>query len=424
MPKFYGWGPAVGIIIALASGQPHAADLTRLVSFCTLTNCPDGENPYAGLYADANGNLLDTTAYGGAYDHGTVFEIPKTTSGYASSPIILVSFNGTDGNVPVAGLIADASGNLLGTTEGGGAYGSPYGYGTIFEIAKTHDGYSSTPTTQVSFNEADGAGPHAGLIADASGNLFGTTSYGGAYDYGTVFEIAKNHNGYASTATTLVNFNFTDGATPFGDLIADTEGNLFGTTIDGGAYGYMYLGTQYGYGTVFEIAKTVNGYASSPLTLVSFNQTDGATPEGGVIADANGNLFGTTSEGGLAYPYGTVFEIAKTHDGYSSTPTTLVGFDKTNGATAFGGLITDAKGDLFGTTINGGASNDGAVFEVTGSGFVPLPVFAGIPGEPNCYGQSVSALAQQYGGLNAVAAALGYSSVPVLQNAITEYCAG
>jgi uncharacterized repeat protein (TIGR03803 family) len=160
--------------MAMAPGQSHAANLTLLVSFCTLSNCIDGVNPYAGLY-DAAGNLLGTTAYGGAYDHGTVFEIAKTTGGYASSPIILVSFNGTDGNVPVARLIADASGNLLGTTEGGGAYGSPYGYGTVFEIAKTHNGYSSTPTTLVSFNEADGATPFGDLIADTEGNLFGTT---------------------------------------------------------------------------------------------------------------------------------------------------------------------------------------------------------------------------------------------------------
>jgi uncharacterized repeat protein (TIGR03803 family) len=175
---------------------------------------------------------------------------------------------------------------------------------------------------------------------------------------------------------------------------------------------------------VFEIAKTHSGYASTPITLVSFNEADGAYPIGGLLADASGNLFGTTSGGGSAYPDGTVFKIAKIHNGYSSTPTIIVGFDKTSGATPFAGLITDAKGDLFGTTINGGASNDGAVFEVTGSGFVPLPVFAGIPGQSNCHGQSVSALAQQYSGLAAAAAALGYSSVPVLQNDIAAYCAG
>jgi uncharacterized repeat protein (TIGR03803 family) len=117
----------------------------------------------------------------------------------------------------------------------------------------------------VRFNGTNGAGPHGGLIADADGNLFGTTLDGGANDVGTVFEIAKTAGGYASTPTTLVSFNGTNGAYPYyATVIADANGNLFGTTLEGGAYGD---------GTVFEIAKTAGGYASAPTTLVSFNGT-------------------------------------------------------------------------------------------------------------------------------------------------------
>jgi uncharacterized repeat protein (TIGR03803 family) len=133
----------------------------------------------------------------------------------------------------------------------------------VFEIAKTASGYANTPTTLVSFNNIDGAYPYAGVIADANGNLFGTTVNGGAYGYGTVFEIAKTASGYANTPTTLVSFNSIDGSTPYGGLIADANGNLFGST-----------------------------------------------PYGGLIADANGNLFGTTPFGGT-FGGGTVFEIAK-----------------------------------------------------------------------------------------------------------------
>jgi uncharacterized repeat protein (TIGR03803 family) len=360
-------------IVAVAPGQSRAANLTTLVNFCSLPNCADGSSPQAGLIADAKGNLFGTTITGGEGSNGfsgggTVFEIAKTANGYASAPTTLVSFcslpNCTDGAFPGASLIIDADGNLFGTTLESG----PNGLGTVFEIAKTADGYASTPTTLVSFNGADGERPGvggAGVIIDANGNLFGTTIFGGAHGDGTVFKIAKTADGYASTPTTLVSFcalaNCADGAFPRAGLIADANGNLFGTTFEGGAGG--------NFGTVFEIAKTADGYASTPTTLVSFcslpNCADGSGPLANLIADANGNLFGTASEGGN--------------------------------------------------------NNGGTAFEVTDSGFVAHK-FAGTPGKPNCFGQSVSALARQYGGLNNAAEALGYPSVRALQDAITEFC--
>ena len=173
--------------------------------------------------------------------------------------------------------------------------------------------------------------------------------------------------------TTLVNFNGTNGFSPWAGLIADDHGNLFGTTIYGGVNNL---------GTVFEIVKTAHGYASTPTILASFNGTDGAYPWAGLIADARGDLFGTTSAGGAwfgntttglgANGGGTVFEIAKTATGcYASTPTTLFSFSgDANGANPFGSLIADARGDLFGTTIQRGANGGGTVFEITNSGFI------------------------------------------------------
>jgi hypothetical protein len=124
---------------------------------------------------------------GGAYGQGTVFEVAKTASGYASTPTTLVSFNGADGARPFGSLIANAEGDLFSTTDTGGAYG----VGTVFEIPKTADGYASTPTTlfSLAFN-SNGGGPEAALIADADGNLFSTASSGGAYRHGTVFEVS------------------------------------------------------------------------------------------------------------------------------------------------------------------------------------------------------------------------------------------
>jgi uncharacterized repeat protein (TIGR03803 family) len=212
-----------------------------LYSFCTQSNCTDGANSSAGLIADANGNLFGTTRSGGNGANcpgttgcGTVFEIAKSASGYASTPTILYSFCGapdcSDGAEPFAGLIADASGNLFGTTAAGGV-----GWGTVFEIAKTASGYASTPTILYSFSGefAVGGSVPSGLIADASGNLFGTTTEGGANEEGAVFEIAKTASGYASIPTILYSFcsqsNCTDGAFPQAGVIVDASGNLLGT---------------------------------------------------------------------------------------------------------------------------------------------------------------------------------------------------
>jgi uncharacterized repeat protein (TIGR03803 family) len=398
---------------ATAPDQSRAADLTTLVSF----NGSNGAGPSAGLIADANGNLFGTTSVGGAAGIfcggcGTVFEIAKTAAGgYASTPTTLVSFcsqsfDCEDGDEPRAGLIIDAAGNLFGTTvSGGGPIQNTGVQGTVFEIAKTAGGYASTPGILAIFELFfHGWLPYGGVIADANGNLFGTTSQGvGSLGNGTVFEITRTG---PTTLTTLVEFNGTNGANPRAGLIADANGNLFGTTSGGGASGD---------GTVFEIAKTASGYANTPTTLVSFNGSNGAEPVSSLIADSNGNLFGTTSVGG-ATGNGTVFEVAKTASGYASTPTTLVSFNGSNGANPMAGLLADANGKLFGTTFAGGANGAGTVFD--------LQTFAGLPGQPTCIGNSFSALTQKYGGLNAAAAALGYSSISALQRAIMAYCDG
>ena len=261
-------------------------------------------------------------------------------------------------------MITDSNGDLFGTTTSGGANESD---GTVFEIAKTATGYATTPTTLVSFDSIDGVLPEGSLIADSKGDLFGTTLGGGIFPLGgTAFEIPMTPTGYASTPTTLVSFGEGDeGQSPHGSLIADSRGDLFGTTITGGANAD---------GTVFEIVKTPTGYAGTPTTLISFNGANGLSPRGTLIADAAGDLFGTTS--GLdpnndPLADGTVFEIKKTAAGYASIPITVASFDRfVNGAAPVAGLFADANGDLFGTTSEGGAADEGTVFEITDSAFV------------------------------------------------------
>jgi uncharacterized repeat protein (TIGR03803 family) len=346
------------------AAPPGSAVVTTRPQLTTLANFNNasGKHPYGGLIADAAGDLFGTTASNGSGRDGTVFEIAKTEDGYAGTPTVLVDFTGADGSVPLDSLITDAAGDLFGATDEGGTTND----GTVFELAKTRHGYAGKPTTLVSFTGADGANPQASLITDAAGDLFGTTSGGGTDGYGTVFEIAKTQNGYASTPTTLVSFVDAD-ANPIGGLVADAAGDLFGTT--GGTSDQP--GND---GTVFEIVKTKNGYAKTPTILVSFTVADGLFPTDGLIIDAAGDLFGTTQYGG-ADDDGTVFELARTKGGYASAPTTLVSFTGDDGAQPVAGLIADAAGNLFGTTDTGGAKDDGTVFEIAkvGSGYASAP---------------------------------------------------
>ena len=264
----------------------------------------------------------------------------------------IVSFNDANGQFPNGGLITDAAGDLFGTTYQGGATG----LGTVFELL--NNGVTYALTTLANFSGADSGGwwPDAGLIADAAGDLFGTTSNGGAYGDGVLFEITDSGGSYASTPTTLVSFNSTTENPSFGTLIADGAGDFFGTATGGGPGG--------DYGTAFEIENNGGRYAL--ISLVSFNGADGAYPYNGLIADAAGDLFGTTYNthvGGVDGD-GTVFEIPYINGSYASTPTTLVSFTGTDEDGPIGSLITDAAGNLFGTTNGGGANGDGTVFEL------------------------------------------------------------
>lgn len=352
--------------------MPNAPLLVTLVSF----NGSNGSNPYGGVIEDAAGNLFGTTTSGPGDGYGTVFEIAKTVSGWASTPTVLTSFtyyknayfNGLPSNDPPIqnqGEVAYPYAGVIEDADGNLISTSTNTlaggpFGMVFEIAKTAGGYDSTPISLYSFGGgSDGNTPQAGLIQDAAGNLFGTTQYGGASNQGVVFEIAKNGASYASAPTVLVTFNGSNGAYPLAGLIEDAAGNLFGTTSGGGAQGK---------GTVFEIKKTDTGYDSAPTVLATFDGSHGAGPRAGLIEDSAGNLFGTTLVGG-AHGVGTVFEIEKTDTGYASTPTVLWSFTGGNdGGHPYGGLIEDAIGDLFGTASDDIVTGGGAVFEIAKTG--------------------------------------------------------
>ncbi len=330
----------------------------------------DGANPEAGLIMDASGNLYGTTASAGAGDSGTVFELVNSSGTYTEN--VLYSFAGypRDGANPEAGLIMDGSGNLYGTTVDGG----PTFNGTVFELVNSSGTYTEKVLYTFAGYPGDGATPYAGLIMDGSGNLYGTTSYGGASNNGTVFELVNS----SGTYTEKVLYSFTgsdgDGATPYAGLIMDGSGNLYGTTVDGG--------TTFN-GTVFELVNSSRTYTEKVLYSFTGYAGDGSSPDAGVIMDASGNLYGTSN--GDGNNGGTVFELVNSSGTYSEQGLFSFTVSSSQGWYPYAGLIMDGSGNLYGTTSSGGASNNGTVFELVNSSGTyiekVLYTFAGYPGD-------------------------------------------
>jgi uncharacterized repeat protein (TIGR03803 family) len=284
---------------------------------------------------------------------------------------VLFRFTGADGYRPFGGMISDASGNLYGTTQEGGANdGCEHGCGTVFELSPQGTGKWSERVLY-SFcsvqNCVDGVSPLSGLIFDKAGNLYGTTFFGGANQGGTVFELTPDANG---TWSEKVLYSFcsagicADGLYPDnGPLAFDAAGNLYGTTVDGGAnQGDGRCNDNPGCGTVFELTRGNNGKWTEKV-LHSFcaesNCADGVNPYSSVILDAKGNLYGTTWTGGTGY--GVVFELLNA--GGKWTEKVLETFVGVNGANPDANLIFDAAGNLFGVAGDGGQGGAGAVFE-------------------------------------------------------------
>jgi len=355
-----------GTVFKLTPNRRGGWTESLLYTFCSLSNCSDGGFPAGSLIFDQAGNLYGATGQGGIAGGGTVFKLTPSRDGswYES---VLYSFcslkSCSDGLSPNDGLIFDKAGNLYGTTQSGGR-GEPIGAGTAFRLAPTRDG-SWSESVLYRFcafqNCSDGKGPSSGLIFDQTGNLYGTTVQGGAAEgVGTVFELTPNRDG-SWTESVLYRFcsltNCEDGAQPSADLIFDQAGNLDGTTNDGGSAGA---------GTVFELTPNRDGSWSESV-LYSFcsltNCSDGGDYPPSVILDQAGNLYGTTYYGGNA-GYGVVFKLAPTARGGGWNETVLHNFLDRPGALPQGGMIFDAAGNLYGTTGGDHYKTYGSVFKI------------------------------------------------------------
>lgn len=335
---------------------------------------------------DGNGNLYGTTTTGGgsaACDNGisgcgTVFELTPTASGPWKETILYRFAGRTGGYSPQGGLVFDQQGNLYGTTElgGGSKHCGEVGCGVIFELTPETGGTWAIHPLHA-FNgssngcaSCDGTDPVGPLVFDAAGNLYGTTPGGGDNNNGTVYELTPLAGGgwkYEVIYRFLV--SSTEGAIPFGGVIVDGQGNLYGAALAGGAATSCIDTT--GCGAVFELSPSAGVWTQT--VLYSFmGGTDGENPAFPLVSDAAGNLYGSTAGTSPTNcpPFcGTVFKLTPSSSG-SWTETVLISFDETDGFVSQG-LILDSEGAIYGTSGLGGdvpvctGYGCGLVFELT-----------------------------------------------------------
>jgi uncharacterized repeat protein (TIGR03803 family) len=350
-------GTALTILVSSLTGASGAATSTYKI----LHVFEGAKNPSGGLTWDGGGNLYGTTMFGGAHDAGTVFKLKPNPDGTWTSRI-LHSFRGEDGRNPGAGVIFDAAGNLYGTTNWGGAC-----CGVVFKLAPKPDGTWTESVLYRFTGGADGLRPLARLVFDAAGNLYGTTSNGGASGLGcdtnpgcgVVFKLTPEPDG-TWRESVLDTFTGANGLYPVAGLLFDATGNLYGTTVIGGDLTCL---SGAGCGVVFKLTPNPDGTWTETV-LHSFTGGDGAEPYAGLVFDAAGDLYGTTSWGG-AY-YGVVFKLAPRADGTwkESVLHSFTGSDGAGSST----LIFDAAGNLYGTAGGGigcAQAGCGVVFKLT-----------------------------------------------------------
>jgi uncharacterized repeat protein (TIGR03803 family) len=337
----------LGLALA-ASSCAVAQTFTVLYSFAGYPT--DGAGPAAELLMDASGTLFGTTTFGGNVNLtdcdeagytgcGTVFKLD--TNG---AETVLHNFNGPDGANPLSNLILDAKGDLYGTTRFGGITKGCSGCGVVFKLS----GRKETVLHRfcsVGTYCTDGAFPQAGLVMDASGALYGTATAGGSVGNGVVFKMVGKEE------TVLHSFTGgLDGANPSG-LLMDATGNLYGTDAYGGDINCEC-------GVVFKLTgkqlRVLHSFKGSP---------DGAEPFAGLMMDSEGNLYGTTKDGGIQGNLGTVFKVSQ-----AGKENVLYRFKREQNGYNPSGLVRDGQGNLYGTNEEGGLTGAGVVFEITPDG--------------------------------------------------------
>jgi uncharacterized repeat protein (TIGR03803 family) len=358
---------ATALAGALALGMSFAAtaavgapNVHHEQTLYTFRGGSDGTNPTGPLLADAQGNLYGTTTFGGGmglcgYNPGcgTVFKLTPSGAGYSES--VLYAFNGSaDGGRPNGGLIMDASGAIYGTLS---SYG-PAGYGSVFKLTRT-GGTTYTETILYAFTgSADGDSPSSGLAMDPTGALYGTTYYGGSgcapnQLCGTVYKLTPISSGYTK-ALAHTFLGGSDGAGPAGNVFLDKSGALYGTTVNGG------VGCGGGCGTVFRLTPNGSSYTESVLYRFPGQGGELKGEPDGIAADAGGNLYVSTYAGGVGgcpnfyYGCGSAIKLTPSRSAYRESR--IYDFrPNMSGVHPSGQFVVDATGAIYGTTGSGGS---------------------------------------------------------------------
>ncbi len=323
-----------GFVTAFA-GTASAQTVNTLYSF---TGTPDGADPFGGLVADSKGNFYGTTQHGGLSNNGTVFELsPPATAGGAWVETVIWSFaGGSDGQNPSYTMVLDKGGNLYGETQRGG---QSCGCGTVFKLKPPAvAGGAWSKRVMHAFSTAEGILPYGGLVIDSKGAVYGITFGGGALGYGAAFKVAPAGSGFSET--TLYSFGAGgDSNMPYGPLTLDSAGALYGAAIFGGTNNL---------GTVFKLSPPVSGGVWTNSILYSFDfGKPGCYPQGNLILDKGGKLYGTATACG-ALGYGTFFRLSPPAiAGGSWTESPLGAFDGSNGGGYYPSLFLDQKTSIF-----------------------------------------------------------------------------
>ncbi|MGA2373610.1 MAG: choice-of-anchor tandem repeat GloVer-containing protein [Candidatus Korobacteraceae bacterium] len=402
---------ATAIVLVLTGAVAQSAQAQTYQVLYNFTGGQDGAYPEAGLTMDGGGNLYGTAYQGGSMNRGTVYKLAHRGTGWALSP--LYNFTGQgDGGAPIAGVVFGPNGTLYGTTEFAGQ-DCGEGCGVVFNVRPPTAICKTvicpwTETVIYSFRgDTDGANPGYGdLTFDQAGNIYGTTYFGGTNSQGVVYKLTPSNGKWTESAIHTFS-GASDGENPYSSVIFDTSGNLYGTTFAGGAHGY---------GTVYQLTPNGSNWTENTLYAFQ-SATNGGKPFGGVVFDTAGNLYGATSSGGsgsggtayelmpsngswtfdLLYSFtgsaylpgsygsltkdsagnfygttvkdgangvGSVFKLTPSNGGW--TLTDLYDFaGGSDGEIPYGSVLIDASGNLYGTASGGGANGYGVIWEIT-----------------------------------------------------------
>jgi uncharacterized repeat protein (TIGR03803 family) len=357
--------------------QAHAQTYSVIHNF---SGGGDGATPYTGLTIDRAGNLYGTTYRGATANVGTVYRLRHSGSNWILDSLYAFRGGASDGSLPLSRVVFGPDGSLYGTASFGGhnLCGLSLGCGIVYQLRPpvTFCRSVSCPWREnvlyfFGQTSTDGATPSGELAFDHAGNLYGTTQEGGTNnEEGVLYQLARSGNNW--TQTVIHNFGQSDGSLPFGGVAVDGAGNLYGTTVERGMFGF---------GSVFQFTPTGSGWTET-LPYSFQGQSDGQNPRAGILVDPAGNLFGATAYGG---PFagggillgGTAFELSPSGGGWtlnllfdfpagpSNCPNP--GASQASGLGPWSSLTMDAAGNLYGTTLCDGASSFGNVFKLTPS---------------------------------------------------------